>query len=290
MCAKTQKDSTIKILGIVIICVVILGIFAPVIAPNDPNKINAVLKYAHPSFSYPFGNDHLGRCIFSRLIYGIRPSVILVMCSMICTISIGLLVGVTAGYFKGKVDEILMRICDVMLSFPSDAMVLASVGIFGRGMLTILLTMTFLRWTWFARVFRASVLKYTDSGYIQFAKATGCKSESIIFSHILPSVLPDVSVIASNNMCSMILAVSAFSFLGLGIEAPNAEWGMMLSEAKSVMLLHPFQIVPPAIAIVAVCLTFSFLGDALRNKMDSKYISKVSIKKLMKGMKGEANA
>lgn len=279
---KIKKDRLAVISFSIILTVIILGIFAPCIAPNDPDQINAALKYSHSSFEYPLGNDHLGRCILSRLLYGIRPSVIFVMLSMVGTIFIGLSIGVVAGYFKGKVDEVLMRICDVMLSFPADAMVLASVCIFGRGIFTILITMTLLRWPWYARVFRASVLKYADTGYIQFAKATGSKPGNIIFSHVLPAVLPDISIIASNNICSMILSVSAFSFLGLGIEAPNAEWGMMLSEAKNVMILHPLQIIPPALSIVLICLSFSFIGDALRDTMDAKYISKNCIKRFIK--------
>ncbi len=289
MWQKLKKDPLGLISISIIVIVLMLGIAAPWVAPNDPNAVNAGLKYAHASLAYPFGNDHLGRCIFSRLLYGIRPSIIFVMLSMLGTIIIGLGVGVLAGYFRGKVDECLMRFCDILLSFPSEVMVLASIGIFGRGMTTILVTMTLLRWTWYARVFRTSVMKYTDNAYIQFAKATGCKCGKIICCHVLPSVLPDVSVIASTNICSMILSVSAFSFLGLGIEAPNAEWGMMLSEAKCVMLLHPLQIVPPAAAIVIVCIAFSFIGDSLRDTMDSKHISQKSVKQLLKkrGEKGD---
>ncbi|WMI80776.1 nickel/cobalt ABC transporter permease [Anaerotignum sp. MB30-C6] len=270
---KLKKDPVVIGFTMIILVVILLGCFAPLIAPNDPNEMSITLKYGAISFQYPFGNDYLGRCIFSRILYGIRPSVLMVISAMMLTVSIGTLVGLVAGYFKGKVDEILMRICDIMLSFPPDAMVLASVGIFGVGLRNILLTIVFLRWPWYARVFRTAVMKYTDKNFIQFAKASGTNDMRIIFRHILPSVLPDITVVASNNICTLILMISGFSFLGLGVQAPTAEWGVMLNEAKRVMLSHPEQLIAPATAIILVCVSFAFLGDALRDAMDSKHMN-----------------
>jgi len=289
MWKKLLKDR-IAVLCLAVIAVIVLaGCFAPYLAPNDPNEMNAVLKYAGPSAQFPLGNDYLGRCILSRLIYGIRPSVLLVMLAMAVTIGVGTAVGLVAGYFKGKVDEILMRLCDVMLSFPSEVMILAFVGIFGIGLRNILLAIVLLRWPWYARVFRTAVMKYTDKNYIQFAKATGCGTPHILFQHVLPSVLPEVSVIASSSLCSLILSISGFSFLGLGVQAPTAEWGMMLNEAKESMLIHPEQMLAPGLAIVLVCVAFAFLGDSLRDAMDVKHVQHPSkqkrfAKKREKGM------
>lgn len=272
MIEKLKKDPIAVVSILVISIVVLLGFFAPQLAPNDPDEINMALKFSKASLAYPFGNDYLGRCVFSRILYGIQPSVLLVIGTMLAINGIGLIVGLLAGYFKGWIDEILMRVCDIILSFPPDAMVLASIGIFGIGLKNILLTMIFLRWPWYARVFRIAIMKYTDKNYIRFAQATGDSTIKIVFKHVIPSVIPEIMLIASSNISLLILSVSGFSFLGVGIEAPKAEWGMMLSEARSVIVSHPEQLLAPGVFIVVVCVAFSFLGDALRDAMDAKHI------------------
>lgn len=269
---KMKRDPIALACLAVIVIIFLLGCFSHVIAPHDPTEVNTALKYASPSFAYPLGNDYLGRCILSRLLYGIVPSVLLVVIAMACTIAIGTIIGLLSGYCRGKVDEFFMRFCDIMLSFPADVMVLAIVGIFGTGLRNILVAIIVLRWPWFARVFRTAVMKYTDKNYVQFAKASGCSFTHIIFRHILPSVFPEIAVIASNNVSSLILCISGFSFLGLGVQAPTPEWGMMLNEARNVLLLHPGQMMAPGIAIIIVCVAFSFLGDSIRDAMDVKHV------------------
>lgn len=268
---KIKHDPIAMVCVAVISLLVLAGILAPVIAPNDPEQVNMSLKYAGISKEYPLGNDYLGRCTLSRLIYGIRPSVLLVLAAMAVNIGTGLIIGLAAGYFKGKTDEIIMRFCDIMLSFPADVMVLAVLGVFGVGLDKILLAIVFLRWPWYARVFRTAVMKYTDKNYVQFAKSSGYSTAHIIFRDILPSVFPEVVMIASCNVSSLILSISGYSFLGLGVQAPASEWGMMLNEAKNAMLLHPGQMLPPGISIMVVCVSFAFLGDSIRDAMDSKH-------------------
>lgn len=271
---KLRHDPIAVTCLIIIAAVILIGCFAPLIAPNDPNQMNPELKYAGMSARYPLGNDYLGRCVLSRVIYGIRPSVLLIMLAMLVTIGIGAAIGLVSGYYKGKVDEFFMRLCDIMLSFPSEVMILAFVGIFGVGLRNILLATVLLRWPWYARVFRTAVMKYTDKNYVQFARATGCSTAHILFGHLLPAVFPEIALIASNSLCSLILSVSGYSFLGLGVQAPTAEWGMMLSEAKNVMLVHPEQMLAPGLAIMLVCVSFAFLGDSLRDAMDAKHVSR----------------
>lgn len=267
---KIQRYRIVKICLSVIILVIIAGFLVPYIAPNNPDKINMGLKYASATMQFPFGNDYLGRCILSRILYGIKPSVIYVIMTMSVTVGIGLIVGVLSGYYQGKVDEFFMRICDVFLSFPPEAMVLAAVGILGVGLKNMLFTIILLRWPWYARIIRSAVLKYRNKNHIYYSKAIGQSDLKIIIFGILPSIVPDVAVVASNNVCTLILMMSGFSFLGLGVRPPQAEWGMMLSEAKKVMLTHPEQLLAPSGAIVLVCICFAFLGDALRDASDSK--------------------
>lgn len=269
---KLRQDPIAVVCGVLLLLVILAGFLAPVLEPHDPEAVNIALKYAKASPGYPLGNDYLGRCILSRLLYGIRNSVILVLLAMAVNVTVGLIGGLAAGYFRGKTDEILMRICDVLLSFPIQAMVLAIVGIFGVGLDKILLAIVFFRWPWYTRVFRTVVMKYTDKNYVLFAKASGFSTAHIIFKTVLPAAVPEVVVIASSNLCSLILNVSGYSFLGLGVQAPKAEWGMMLNEARTVMLLHPEQMIWPGLSIMLVCVCASFLADSLRDAVDTRHL------------------
>jgi nickel transport system permease protein len=268
-----SKDRLGSVSLIVIVLTIACGIFAPFIAPHDPVAVNIKLRYATPSWEYLLGNDHLGRCILSRLIYGIRPSVLWVLIALVISVLIGAVLGFIAGYFRGNVDAFIMRICDVMLSFPIYVMTLAIVGIFGVGLENILIAFIFMKWAWFARVIRASVMQYAELEYVKFSKASGMRDIKIIFMHVVPITFSDIAVISSSSIGSMILQISGLSFLGLGIQAPNAEWGMMLNEARQVMFTRPELMLAPGIAIIIVVSAFNFLSDALQVALDPKLIA-----------------
>lgn len=231
------------------------------------------LRFAAPTWEYWLGNDHLGRCILSRIIYGIRPSVLWVLAALSISVGIGAIAGFIAGYFRGKTDAFLMRVCDCMLSFPGYVMTLAVIGILGVGLENILLAFVLMKWAWFARIVRTSVMQYADSEYVKFAKTLGAGGISIMTKHIVPVALPDIAVISSSSFGSMILQISGFSFLGLGIQAPNAEWGMMLNEARSVMFSKPELMLAPGIAIILVVSAVNFLSDALQVALDPKLMT-----------------
>ncbi|AWP27587.1 binding-protein-dependent transport systems inner membrane component [Paenibacillus vortex V453] len=264
------RDKLASLSLVVIATIVVVGLFAPFFAPHDPNQVDMKLRFAHSSWSYWLGNDHLGRCILSRLIYGIRPSVLWVLATMLASVGVGAIVGFIAGYFRGKTDAFLMRVCDVMLSFPGYVMTLAVVGILGAGLENILIAFVAMKWAWFARVIRTSVLQYTEKDYVKFSKAIGISNRRIILRHIVPVTFSDIAVIASGSMCSMILQISGLSFLGLGIKAPNAEWGMMLNEAREVMFSRPELMLAPGLAIVIAVSAFNFLADGLQVALDPK--------------------
>ncbi|WP_183601436.1 staphylopine uptake ABC transporter permease subunit CntC [Paenibacillus phyllosphaerae] len=244
------------------------GAMAPVFAPHDPNAVNMDLRYAGASWHYLLGNDHLGRCILSRLIYGIRPSVLGVLAALFVSVALGAFLGLVAGYFKGKTDAVIMRVCDIMLSFPGYVMTLAIVGILGVGLGNILLAFMLLKWAWFARIIRASVLQAAEADYIKFARITGVPSITILLRHVVPVVSADIAVVASSSFGSMILQLSGFSFLGLGVQAPNAEWGMMLNEARDVMFSRPELMLAPGLAIVLTVSAVNFMSDALQTALD----------------------
>ncbi|PGT88617.1 MULTISPECIES: staphylopine uptake ABC transporter permease subunit CntC [Bacillaceae] len=268
-----RKDKVAFLSLIVILMTIIVGIFAPVFAPHDPNEVKMSLRYASPSWEYLFGNDHLGRCVLSRIIYGIRPSVIGVLVVLFISVLIGAILGFVAGYFRGKVDGIIMRLCDIMLSFPGYVMALAVIGILGVGLENILIAFALIKWAWFARIIRTSVMQYSELNYIKFAKASGLSEINIIYRHIIPVTFSDIAVISSGSMGSMILQISGFSFLGLGIQAPHAEWGMMLNEAREVMFTRPELMIAPGLAIIIVVSVFNFFSDALQVVLDPKLVN-----------------
>ncbi|OBR63743.1 peptide ABC transporter permease [Paenibacillus oryzae] len=253
--------------------VIAAGIFAPWFAPHPPEEVHMELRFAGASWTYWLGNDHLGRCVLSRLIYGIRPSVLWVLAALSASVAIGAFAGFAAGYFRGKTDVLLMRLCDVMLSFPGYVMTLAVIGIMGPGLEHILIAFVLMKWAWFARIIRTSVLQYSNSDYVRFSKMLGLPGVSIMIRHLLPVTLPDILVVSSSSFGSMILQISGFSFLGLGIQAPNAEWGMMLNEARSVMFSKPELMLAPGIAIVLVVSAVNFLSDSFQRMLDPRLMS-----------------
>ena len=264
------NNKTALICLIIITTIVILGILAPYIAPYDPNKVRIVRKYAAMSSQHWLGCDHLGRDILSRLLYGIRSTLFLSLLTMIITIVVGSLIGLISGYQRGKLDECIMRLCDIMLSFPSQVTILAIVGVLGVGIENVIIANIVVKWAWYSRMIRSSVIKYSRKNYILFSRAIGAPHSFIICRHLLPNIMSELVVLATLDTGWVILNISALSFIGLGVQAPTAEWGLMLSEAKNVMTQHPMQMVFPGIAILIVVAAFNMLGDCLRDILDPK--------------------
>lgn len=267
---KLVKNKIALFCLIVIITFILLGLLAPYIAPCDPNKVRLVRKYASMSAEHWLGCDHLGRDIFSRLLYGIRTTLFLSLFTMFVTILIGSFIGLVSGYNRGKIDEVIMRICDVMLSFPSQVMILAIVGVLGVGIENIIIANIVVKWAWYTRMIRSSVIKYSRKNYILYSRTIGAPNTFIIRRHLLPNVLSEIIVLATLDTGWVILNISALSFIGLGIQPPTAEWGVMLSEAKHVMSQHPMQMIYPGLAILIIVAAFNMLGDALRDILDPK--------------------
>ena len=267
---KLINNKTALICLIIITTMIILGILAPYIAPFDPNKVRIVRKYAAISSEHWLGCDHLGRDIFSRLLYGIRSTLFLSLLTMIITIIVGSVIGLISGYQRGKLDECIMRLCDIMLSFPSQVMILAIVGVLGVGIENVIIANIVVKWAWYSRMIRSSVIKYSRKNYILFSRAIGAPHSFIICRHLLPNIISELVVLATLDTGWVILNISALSFIGLGVQAPTAEWGLMLSEAKNVMTQHPMQMVFPGIAILIVVAAFNMLGDCLRDILDPK--------------------
>ena len=258
-------------LCVIFICaMLLLGIFAPLFAPNDPYANDILHKFEAPSLRCPLGTDNLGRCVFSRMLYGLRPTLFLSLVTMAGTIGLGLLMGILAGYLRGPTDEIIMRIVDVMLSFPSQIMILAVIALLGVDIRNVIVANVFIKWAWYARMIRTAVIKYTDANFILFSRSIGSGTPYILWRHILPCIASELAVLASLDTGWAILNISTLSFLGLGVQAPIPEWGAMLSEAKNVMTSRPEQMLVPGVALMLLVAAFNLLGDCLRDAMDPK--------------------
>lgn len=270
MIKKLLKDKLAVFALAIVFIIIIMGVFPSFFALHDPLEQDIMNKYAQSSLSYPFGTDNLGRCIYSRLVYGIQTTLFLSFLIMMCTVTIGTIMGMLAGFFEGVVDEIIMRLCDVMLSFPSQVMVLAIVGILGVGMENVIIASIAITWAWYARMIRAIVLKYRHKNYMLYSTAIGSSKGFMMGRHLLPNIFSEIVVLATLDIGWVIISISTLSFLGLGVQAPTPEWGAMLSEAKNVMMMHPEQMLAPGFAILILVSCFNLLGDSLRDIMDPK--------------------
>lgn len=274
MAKRFFQNRTAVFTTFAVLLIALIGIFAPVIAPNDPYETNIINKFASYSVQYPLGTDQLGRCVLSRMIFGIRPTLGLAALTMAGTIGIGAVLGIIAGYFRGIAEVIIMRIVDVMLSFPSQIMVFAVVALLGVSVQNVIIANVFIKWAWYARMIRTGVMQYRDKNFVQFSRCVGMPERFILFRHLLPSITSDLVVLASLDIGWAIINISTLSFLGLGVQAPTPEWGAMLNEAKEVLTRNPTQMLAPGIAIVALVCCFNLLGDAMRDVLDPKEVAK----------------
>ena len=241
--------------------VLVLGLLTPILPLSDPTLIDIRDKFAPWSWHHPFGTDQLGRDVLSRLIYGIRATVFLSLLTMAITAGLGASIGLAAGFFRNRIDDVLMRICDVMMSFPSEVMILAIVGMMGPGRENVVIANVAAKWPWYARMIRSIVRQHSDKDYIRFAKVAGGSSIRIMMRHLLPGTAGELFVLTTLDTGS----------LGLGVQPPTPEWGMMLNEAKEVMTMYPLQVIPAGMAILLVVAAFNFLGDSLRDAFDPKH-------------------
>lgn len=265
------KKNKIAIIGlIIIISLAFIALFAPFIAPHDPIEQNLEKRLLPPCREYPMGTDDLGRCLLSRIIYGARVSLQLSVIVVGIITVIGVTLGLISGYYGGIVDEIIMRLVDVVLAFPGIILALAVAGALGPGLFNVMLALAMVGWTGLARVVRGSVLSVKQKEFVESARALGCSDLHIMTRHILPNVMAPVIVLATLDMAFIILAAAGLSFLGLGAQPPTPEWGSMLNNGRAFMRTAPHLTTFPGLAIMVAVLAFNFLGDGLRDVLDPR--------------------
>ena len=248
--------------------VTLAAIFAPFISPHSPSSMDLDAILAPPSATHWLGTDGLGRDIFTRLLYGGRVSLWVGFVAVGISVSIGATLGLIAGYFRGLVDECIMRLVDIMLCFPSFFLILAVIAFLEPSLFNIMVVIGLTSWMGVARLVRAETLTLRERDYVAAARLSGASLSRILFIHILPNALPPILVSATLGVAGAILVESSLSFLGLGVQPPTPSWGNMLLEGKESMEISPWLSVFPGLAILFTVLGYNLLGESLRDFMD----------------------
>ncbi len=268
----TLKSNSMAMIGLgILILLVLIAIFAPMLAPMDPFTQNLANRLKPPGFEgHILGTDSLGRDILSRMIYGSRITLYIVALVAVIAPVVGLLVGTIAGYAGGWIDTILMRITDIFLAFPRLVLALAFVAALGAGIENAVLAISLTAWPPYARIARAETLTIRNSDYIAAIRLQGAGALRIITKHIWPLCISSLIVRVTLDMAGVILAAAGLGFLGLGAQPPSPEWGAMIAEGRRFILDHWWVATMPGLAIFTVSLAFNLLGDGLRDVLDPK--------------------
>lgn len=266
------RQSPLTLLGVTIIVgLIIVAIFAPWIAPYDPEMPNLEKLFQPPSWEHPFGTDQLGRDIFSRVIFAARYDLIIGVMVVAVAASFGTVLGVITSYFSGKIDEIFMRITDMFFAIPGLILAMAFAAAIGeRSLQTMMLAISFTWWPYYPRIIRGQVLSIKEQQYVEAAKSLGASDRRIIFRHVLPNTLAPVLVQASLDIGWVILTAASLSYIGFGAQPGAAEWGRMISDGRKWLQSSPWMTTFPGLAILITVLGYNLLGDGIRDIMDPK--------------------
>ena len=265
---RSQPLGMIGLFLLLLLLVVV--IFAPLLATHDPLVQDLNARLLPPSAEYWLGTDHLGRDVYSRIIYGARTTLRIAVLVAIIVAPLGLVIGATAGYLGGLVDEILMRVTDIFLAFPGLILALGFAAALGPGINNAIIAIALTSWPPIARLARAEALTIRKTDYIAAVRLQGASAGRIIFGHVMPVCLPSVTVRVTLNMAGVILTAAGLGFLGLGAQPPWPEWGAMVAVGRQFMFDYPWVVAAPGLAIAAISLAFNLFGDALRDTLDPR--------------------
>ena len=262
------------VLGLIIVCFLVLAvILIPIFMKLDPYTTDRAVGFNKaPCSGHPLGTDDVGRDLFARLLYGGRISLFVGIMSTIISVLIGIPLGLIAGYFRGIAETVIMRVADAFMSFPTMVLILVLVAVFGPSILTVTVVIGVLGWTAIAKLIYGNVLSIREREYIQATKAIGMSTPKILLSEILPNAIPPVWANISFRVAGAILTESALSFLGMGVQTPQASWGNIIFAAQNLLVLtaRPWVWFPPGICIILVVVGFNFIGEGVRDALDPK--------------------
>lgn len=268
--AKAFRQNRLAVVcAVLLLLIIIISLLAP-LSPYNPDAMNVQERLEGMSGKHWFGTDDLGRDTLTRALYGGRVSLLVGFAAMIVAVVFGTAIGTVSGYAGGRVDVICMRIVDVFLSVPSLLCIIVVYAFMPRNMVTLIFMLAFFSWTKVARVVRAQTLTLKERDFVLAAKALGVRDRTIIWRHIIPNLMPQIIVAGSLSIANAILDESALSFLGYGVQLPQASWGSMLQTAQQYILYNPVMAVVPGVLILLTVLCFNILGDILQQILDPK--------------------
>ena len=264
---------------LVLLCILLIAVFAPFVTSHDPNYQNLLARLKPPGYStgsrfYMLGTDELGRDLLTRIVYGARISLLVAFLSVSISLIFGVLIGMVAGYFRGFLEVLIMRMADIFLSIPAILLAILTVAVLGPSLLNLVLVLAFTRWPRYTRVAYAQTLSVAGSLYIKSSAYSGASNTRILMRHILPNILAPLIVLATLEFGLMILFEGGLSFLGLGVQPPMPSWGSILSVGRNYISSAWWIVTLPGICLFVVVLSVNVLGDFLRDKFDPRSLGR----------------
>jgi ABC-type dipeptide/oligopeptide/nickel transport system permease subunit len=265
-----RLDTSAKVSLWVVVAIVVLAVAAPLVAPYGPAEPNYDASLSGPSADHPLGTDLTGRDVLSRILFGARVSLLVGVVAVGMAVAIGVPIGAVGGYIGGWVDETLMRLMDIMMSFPSLVLALALVGALGPNLRNVILVIGIVYTPQYARLIRGSVLSVKEEEFVEAAENTGLGDAKILFKHVIPNAFTPVLVQGTFHVATAIIFEASLSFLGLGVQPPTATWGVMIADGRGYLPDQWWISTFPGIAIMITVMTFNLLGDGLRDELDPR--------------------
>lgn len=265
-----KTNRAFAVTSVLVLVLIAIALAAPVLAPYDPTHAAMKDAFLEPGAQHLFGTDKLGRDCFSRVLYGARASLTGVLVLVASVFVVGTTMGVVSGYFGGKVDMVIMRISDMMISFPGMILAIAIAGIMGGSLVNAVFALTIVSWTKYARLSRSMVLKVKRRDFVEAAIVNGGTPGHILWVHILPNILPMMVITAAADIGALMMELAGLSFLGFGSQPPAPEWGLMLNEGRQQLQTAPWLMFFPGLAIFVTVVVFNLWGDNLRDVLDPR--------------------
>lgn len=265
-----QTPRLFRAFALLAVLILIVSLFSAQLAPYDPYTTDPQLILKAPSAEHLLGTDNYGRDILSRILAGGKTSIFAALFIILAAGSFGSLIGLLAGYYRGRMDAMLMRITDVFQAFPDIVLAIAVAGVLGGGLFNAVLALIVTTWTQYARIARSAAVSAKEETYIQAARLSGCSDARILFGHILPNIAGPLVVTAVLHVSTMMMGLAGLSYLGIGVQIPAAEWGAMISEGQKYLQQAPWAALAPSAVMVAVMMVFNMFGDQLRDLLDPK--------------------
>jgi peptide/nickel transport system permease protein len=263
------RRNRLAVLGAaIVVLLVVVAVFADVIAPYSPTLVNLNAQFEPPSLQHPFGTDYFGRDILSRVIHGARISLVIGLVPTVMALAFGTVVGVTAGFKGGKIDTVLMRLGDIVMAFPSLILAMVVTYTLGASLFTLFIALAVVGWAGAARVVRSQTLSLKQRDFVLASRSVGVGQSGIMYRHIIPNCLAPILILLTLGIPGAIMAEAGLSFLGVGAQPPTPSWGLMVNEGQEYLFSAPWASIFPGLAILVTVLAFNFVGDGLRDALD----------------------